>query len=106
MIIKAYQTGFHREGPVKIRPVAVPDGDYSNDDLLEETFRLGQNMFQPLDGFYSVSVGDVVELPDGSLHCCAPSGWLQLEAGVDPTSLVGGDILSKASQLSAPAGKD
>ena len=111
MIVKAYQTAFHREGEVKIRPVTIPDEEVlaklngrSLDSLFEVlqalalevienpapieaklldlAFYYGQNDFQPLSGFYSVSVGDVLELPGGRKFRVMGVGF-KAEARVD-----------------------
>lgn len=98
MIVNAYQTAFHREGEVKIRPIVIPDGEVggiwrTNDEvrrhLLDKAFYYGQNDFQPLSDRYSVSVGDVIELPDGSRHRVMGMGFMELEAGEDPVALIG-----------------
>ena len=94
MIVKAYLTAFHREGEVKIRPIDIPEdraAGQDNDGLLSLAFELGQNMFQAVPGCYSVSVGDVIELPDGSCHRVMGAGFAELEAGVDPVALLGTD---------------
>lgn len=46
-------------------------------EQLEEIFRLGQNDFQP-QPHPSVSVGDVISLPDGTLHLVAQLGFRQI----------------------------
>ena len=97
MIVNAYQTAFHREGEVKIRPIIVPDEevpeDWSNEEgtavLLERAFYYGQNDFQPRRNYYSISVGDVVELPDERRFRILGAGWKELEPGEDPKALTG-----------------
>jgi len=96
MIVKAYQTAFHRgDGPVKVRPIYIPDEEVppcepgGTEKLLERAFFYGQNDFQPVPGFYSVSTGDVVELNNGQRFRVLGAGWKELEADEDPTALVG-----------------
>jgi len=99
MIVNAYQTAFHRgEGPVKIRPILIPQDEVREPwreraelrlHLLSKSFYYGQNDFQPRSDRYSVSVGDVIELPDGSRHRVLGAGFAELEPGEDPTALVG-----------------
>jgi hypothetical protein len=57
--LNAFQDG-------KIRPVEIPSEaiHLPTMELLEEVFRLGQNMFQPVEGCCSVSVGDVIRFGD------------------------------------------
>ena len=47
---------------VKLRPVAVPNADLggSVEAELQAIFKWGQNDFQPVEGCYSVSCGDVI----------------------------------------------
>jgi hypothetical protein len=91
--VTAYQTAFHQpeDGPVKVRPIDIPDSEVGADDsdLLERAFYYGQNDFQPRQGFYSVSVGDVVELAPDRRYRCMGSGWKRLEADEDPLNLTG-----------------
>lgn len=91
MIVKSYQVAFaEADEPLRVRPINIPDeraAGGGSRDLLELAFELGQNEFQPVAGCYSLSVGDVVELPDGTLWRCAPVGWTQLPAGTDPEAL-------------------
>jgi hypothetical protein len=92
MIVKAYQTAFHREGDVKIRPVVVEDelvAGAPTIDILERAFQLGQNDFVPLKGFYSVSVGDVLEIPGRGAHRVLGAGFEELDPGEDPAGIVG-----------------
>lgn len=97
MIVQAYQTAFHRTGPVKIRPIDIPNEELLEFESVEQmtqltlnrAFYYGQNDFQPVSGCYSVSVGDVLKLPNGSLHRVLGSGFKQLEEGEDPTALTG-----------------
>ena len=95
MIVKAYQTAFHREGPVATRFIEIPDAELPPEDLeppydvLQLAFYYGQNDFQPLPGRYSTSVGDVIELNDGRRFRVMGAGFKELEEGEDPTALVG-----------------
>ena len=103
LMIKSYQTAFHHEEDkeVRVRRIIVPDSDLegighwkSYDEqmratLLELAFYYGQNDFQSSPGCYSMSVGDVVELADGTLWRCMPAGWSRLAPGEDPTALRG-----------------
>ncbi len=54
---------------IKIRKVEIPEDEVitaleneEDDELLELVFRYGQNDVQAVDGCYSVSVGDLVDL--------------------------------------------
>lgn len=96
MIVKSYQTAFHREGTVKIRPIYIPDHELENtaveeleDTILSRAFYYGQNDFQPRADCYSVSVGDVIELNDGRRFRVMACGFVELKAGEDPVALVG-----------------
>lgn len=79
MIFNVYQSGFNPELPlseVPVRPVDIdPIGAVSEHDLLERIFHNGQNDIQPLDGFYSVSVGDIIELSPDDLFTVEPVGF-------------------------------
>jgi hypothetical protein len=46
------------------RPIDIPDECVTLKDRLNAGFKFGQNDFQPRDGFYSVSVGDVLEIEE------------------------------------------
>lgn len=100
MIVNAYQTAFHRgEGPVKIRSIEIPNEeigglwrtrhDPSRQRLLDRAFYYGQNDFQPVQDRYSVSVGDVIQLPDGGCYRVLGAGFEELPADEDPKALVG-----------------
>ena len=91
MIVKAYQTAFHREGEVRIRPITIPDEelDGTDDQALDRAWYYGQNDFQPVPECYSTSVGDVLELPNGRRFRVLGAGFKELEAGEDPTALTG-----------------
>ena len=93
MKIKAYQTAFHQTGAVRVREIHLSDDEVPEpgrlDLLLEQVFRNGQNMFQPVPDCYSLSVGDVVELPNGLKFRCLSAGWGALADDEDPTALTG-----------------
>ena len=100
MIVKAYQTAFHRgDGPVKIRSIELPyesiveqlGGHPTSVMLLDHAFKWGQNEFQPVAGCYSVSVGDVLELTNDRRFRVRSVGFEELEAHVAPWDLVGHD---------------
>ena len=65
----------------KIRMVTIPEGaDVEGPDakLLEAVFYYGQNDFAvgpELNTTYSLSVADVVELPNGKLYVVLSCGW-------------------------------
>jgi hypothetical protein len=94
MQAKAYLTAFHyrQSEPVKERPIEIPDDKIRPHadlvDLAELAFHYGQNDFQPVQGCYSVSVGDVLEV-QGALFRVAPVGFVRLADNEDPTALVG-----------------
>jgi hypothetical protein len=82
MIVKSYQTAFNRNEPIKIRHIEIgPLEGLTQAGMLNLAYEQGQNMFQPVEGCYSVSVGDVIELPDGSLHRVASCGFIPVVAG-------------------------
>jgi hypothetical protein len=86
------------DGPV-VRIVTVNDSKEneatSKEETLERIFFYGQNDFQPRDGCISVSVGDIVHLPDGengwSHWAVAGFGFVELEGFVP---LPGEDFLN------------
>ena len=71
MEITVHLLAFDDTGPIPTRIVDLPDDMVGESDqaghLLDLTFYFGQNDFQPKP-VRSVSVGDVIELPDGALH--------------------------------------
>jgi hypothetical protein len=72
--VKAYLCGLgESRTPPVVREIEIPDSE-----ILELAFRYGQNDFQPVDGIRSVSVGDIVELPNGRQHVVAPFGFLNV----------------------------
>lgn len=60
-------------GDGAIRKVTIPDAEIGTDDqfnlttedVLDLVFKWGQNDFQPQHNLPSVSVGDVIRIPDG-----------------------------------------
>ena len=98
MTVQAYQTAFHRgDGPVKIRPIKLPyseivervGGHPTAFMLLDEAFHWGQNDHQPVPGCYSVSVGDVIQLPNDRRFRVMSAGFQELESSAAPWDLVG-----------------
>lgn len=79
-IYDVHMHAFH--DPVVIRQVDITPGlgevEPSQSELLELIFKYGQNDFQPLQDRYSVSVNDVVELHDGSLHMVGGMGFFPI----------------------------
>ena len=85
-VYNVHMHAFHN--PVVIRQVdiseAMEDLDpniqmpLSQSNLLELIFKYGQNMFQSVPGRYSVSVGDVIELHDGSFHMVGGVGFFPI----------------------------
>jgi hypothetical protein len=71
------------------RLVQVPE-DTPENELLNAAFLHGQNDFQPQSG-PSVSVGDVIKLPDGSLHRVMFAGFKRLPDDYNPLTLTGQD---------------
>lgn len=72
--------------PVQAADLASSEHEADRDSLLELIFMNGQNDFQPKP-IRSVSCGDVVELPDGSLHKILGAGWEALPNGTDLNTL-------------------
>ena len=75
MQIKVHMRAFMDKG--NIRMVEVPDADLKNasqDTLLNFVFVNGQNEIQS-QKMPSVSMGDIVELPDGTYHLIAGVGF-------------------------------
>jgi len=108
LIIKAYMTAFHRpeiDGPaVRIREIEIPSGEIVDllveshmqtkpvrtEGLLELAFQYGQNEFQSKQ-LPSLSVGDVIELPNSDRYRVAGWGWNKLAADEDPTAATGNE---------------
>lgn len=90
MKILAFLLAFGTEVPIPTREILIPSADISDtpteDEMLGLAFQYGQNDFQPHQ-IRSLSVGDVVKLPDGSLHRVLGMGWEHLPPGTDVTKL-------------------
>lgn len=81
--IAVYLMAFGDIVPIPERVVDVPEADFeSESSLLNSVYYHGQNDFQPKP-VRSVSVGDVIKLPDGSLHRVRGVGFEALPAGTD-----------------------
>lgn len=90
MKIKVHMLAF--EDRPKVREVTLPDcieeADFSGEEkrlqqLLDEVYRLGQNDFAigpEKNTTCSVSVGDVIELPDRRLFVVASCGFNEINA--------------------------
>jgi hypothetical protein len=84
MTINVRMLAFHDADT--IRKVEIPDDVAkkcnSNDKLLENAFYFGQNEFCHdrliTSTTCSVSVGDVIELPDSTHHLVLPFGFLEI----------------------------
>ena len=99
MIVNAYQTAFHREGSVKIRKIVLSDEEMAGQPtaaILNKAFEQGQNMFVNVPGCYSVSVGDVIEIPGRGAHRVLGCGFAELAAGEFPKDLLGQAAQDKA----------
>jgi len=88
MTINVHMLSFYDDRSV-IRTVNIPDNLNEQEEILEATFKYGQNDFQPLK-ICSVSVGDVAEL-NGKYFMCMGIGWKELskeefDALIPPTS--------------------
>ena len=111
MIFQAYMCAFAKGKP---RTITVPDEaieeNASNDILLGLCFYHGQNEFAcPEDlaqRLPSMSVGDVVKLPDGSWHVCQSFGWKQLPEGTTMDSLVTGPEAALGAFFDKGSSKD
>ena len=96
MQITVYMLAFGEDVPAPVRLVDLPpaqaedlissEHEADRNSLLELIFMNGQNDFQPKP-IRSVSCGDVVELPDGSLHKVLGVGFEALPAGTNINSL-------------------
>lgn len=96
MKITAYLLAFNDIVPIPTREIDLDTyfaETADNDCLLDMAFQFGQNDFQP-KRCRSLSVGDVVKLPDGSLHRVLGCGWEHLPAGTDINKLERGAIAS------------
>lgn len=92
MILKAHMLAY-RDGA--IREIDIPEEEVPPHwdwdkghrlGLLGSAFTYGQNDFQPRP-MPSLSVGDVVELPDGTLHLVLGVGWKHFPADTDINTL-------------------
>jgi len=62
MIIPVHMLAFNKKGTIRKVDIPYEQGDQAEvEDYLEETFKYGQNDFQP-QPMTSVSVGDVIQL--------------------------------------------
>lgn len=96
MLIRVYLTASRRLRPHEegiVRSVDIPNST-SKKGLLDAVFYWGQNDFQPQQ-LPSVSVGDVIELPNGELHRITSIGFKQLPRGADPLELLGMDAIKE-----------
>lgn len=85
--ITVYLMAFGDIVPIPERIVDVPEADcVSESSLLNSVYYHGQNDFQPKP-VRSVSVGDVIKLPDGSLHRVRGIGFEALPVGTDINTL-------------------
>ena len=91
MQIITYLLAFGEDIPIPERKIDVPfervPGGWDQDEncreeLLEAVFYYGQNDFQPRP-IRSLSCGDVVKLPDNSLHRVRGVGWEHLPPDTD-----------------------
>lgn len=85
MIVKVHMLAFHdyTADYKVIREVKVPDNHWEGcegitDAQLEVVFHYGQNDFQPVPACCSVSMGDVIELPDERLFRVAAMGCVPI----------------------------
>jgi len=93
MQVKVHMLAF---GDGAIRMVDIPFEDLPGDPrsgdhldrLLDAAFYYGQNDFQP-QPLPSVSVGDVIELDNGSLHRVEGVGFKLLPDNTDLSTLIG-----------------
>ena len=90
MQITVHLLAFGEENPIPTRLVDITDAQLAESDhpghVLDLAFQFGQNDFQPKP-VRSVSVGDVIELPDGRLHRVRGIGFEALPEGVELGSL-------------------
>ena len=60
MIVKVNQLAFKQpQDEERFRPVTIKEG-LEGPEILNEIYHQGQNCVQPVEGYYSVSVGDVI----------------------------------------------
>lgn len=93
MQITVYMLAFGDAVPIPERIVDVPEDfpvcetpEQTVTAALDKVYYYGQNDFQPKP-IRSVSAGDVIELPDGSLHRVRGMGFESLPAGTDVKTL-------------------
>jgi len=88
MQLTVHLLAFGDDVPAPVRVVEVPEDQSGggNDHLLDMAFYWGQNDFQP-QPVRSVSVGDVVVLPDGSRHRVLGVGFERVPEDVPTASL-------------------
>ena len=94
MQITVHMLAFGDIVPAPVRIVDIPEDGFPLCETpeqalaaaLDKVYYLGQNDFQPKP-IRSVSVGDVIELPDGSLHRVRGMGFEALPAGTDISTL-------------------
>jgi hypothetical protein len=80
MIFPVRMMAFH--GSDVVRSVDLPINSIEampQDDLLDLIYKYGQNDFQPVEKICSVSVGDVIELPNGENHLVVSFGFRRLD---------------------------
>lgn len=76
MKIKSHPFAFGKPND-PCRTIEIPDEWKNIKDRLTAAFKFGQNDFQPRDGFYSVSVGDVIEIEE-CFYIVRPVGFDEL----------------------------
>jgi len=93
MQIKVHMLAFNDDNPSPVRVVDVPQEDYNNVTghsdpwmLADVVYCYGQNDFQARP-IRSVSVGDVIEFPDGRLLRVRGVGFEVLPEGTDLAKL-------------------
>lgn len=97
LTITVFLLSFNNETPIPTREVDIPSeevakihpGRFTEEargSLLELVFYYGQNDFQPKP-IRSVSCGDVIKLPDGSLHKVLGVGFEALPLDTDINTL-------------------
>jgi hypothetical protein len=80
MIFPVRMMAFH--GSDTVRSVDIPTKyveDMDQADLLDWIYKYGQNDFQAVPNICSVSVGDVIELPNGENHMVVSIGFRRLK---------------------------
>jgi hypothetical protein len=80
MIFPVRMLAFH--GPHTVRQVDIPSKYVEcmdQNDLLDWIYKYGQNDFQQIPNICSVSVGDVIELPNGENYMITSVGFRKLK---------------------------